>query len=243
IFDPHGDYTGLADMQGLKGRVRRYYAQFPVFEEDSEKVAEIVSTLGYELSPTMATVFPDIFQAAKTFYGDSDGRAERVAWLSRYLHNPRIDEYGIRPDMWLIAHIAEVAELLSRDNNQQADRQQLQEWGLESMTRYTPRDGGTLEGIKKRTYKAAATLRRMEQTSRKIAGNAEPLPTDRKELVQYNTVSVIALAGYTGEFQATIYSIIANDIFEARVREDLKLPALLLLEEAHNFAPAKANTS
>jgi len=31
-------------------------------------------------------------------------------------------------------------------------------------------------------------------------------------------------------------------LFSARVSNDLKLPVLLLLEEAHNFAPASANT-
>jgi uncharacterized protein len=46
----------------------------------------------------------------------------------------------------------------------------------------------------------------------------------------------------TGDFQATIYSIIAEHLFEARVRDELKLPVLLLLEEAHNFAPAQAHT-
>lgn len=35
IFDPHGDYTGLAEVPALKSKVRRHYAQFPVFEEDS----------------------------------------------------------------------------------------------------------------------------------------------------------------------------------------------------------------
>jgi uncharacterized protein len=43
--------------------------------------------------------------------------------------------------------------------------------------------------------------------------------------------------------QATIYSIISDDIFEARVNEELGLPVLLLLEEAHNFAPGRATTS
>jgi DNA helicase HerA-like ATPase len=51
-----------------------------------------------------------------------------------------------------------------------------------------------------------------------------------------------AVAGYTGDFQATIYSIITDELYDARVRDDLKLPVLLLLEEAHNFAPAKAAT-
>src|SRR5205807_4410230 len=49
IFDPHGDYTHLGEVKSLKGKVQRYYAQFPLFEEDSETVAEIVNSLGYPL--------------------------------------------------------------------------------------------------------------------------------------------------------------------------------------------------
>jgi len=65
IFDPHGDYTGLADVPQLKDRVKRFYASFPVFDEDSETVARIVSALGYELSPTMLGRFGDLFEVAK----------------------------------------------------------------------------------------------------------------------------------------------------------------------------------
>ncbi len=39
-----------------------------------------------------------------------------------------------------------------------------------------------------------------------------------------------------------MYSLIADSIFDARVSGDLKLPVLLVLEEAHNFVPARANT-
>ena len=82
----------------------------------------------------------------------------------------------------------------------------------------------------------------MEDISKRVAKDSRPLPTERTQLVKYGCISIISLAGYTSDFQATIYSIIADDIFEARVRDELKLPVLLLLEEAHNFAPAKANT-
>src|SRR5690348_14115255 len=67
IFDPHGDYTGLADVPALAGHVQRYYAQFPIFEEDSDTIAQIVDTQGYELTDTMRTRFDDVFQAAKSF--------------------------------------------------------------------------------------------------------------------------------------------------------------------------------
>jgi hypothetical protein len=127
-------------------------------------------------------------------------------------------------------------------NDDEIGKQQLVDWGWNSLSNYTGTDRRTLEGIKKRAYRAAASLYRMEQTNKKIALSAEPLPTDRTKLVQYGGISVVALAGYTSDFQATMYSIIADHIFGARVRDELQLPVLLLLEEAHNFAPAQSYT-
>jgi uncharacterized protein len=79
----------------------------------------------------------------------------------------------------------------------------------------------------------------MEDISKTISRNADALPQDRKQLVGYGKVSIIALAGYTSEFQAVIYNLVAEELFEERVRGTLDLPVLLLLEEAHNFAPAR----
>jgi DNA helicase HerA-like ATPase len=97
--------------------------------------------------------------------------------------------------------------------------------------------------MKKRVYKAAAALRRMEDTNRRLANDAQPLPQTRTDLVDYGRVSVVSLAGYTDEFRAMLYSLIAEELFEARVRGELSLPVLMLLEEAHNFAPARAETA
>jgi hypothetical protein len=89
IFDPHGDYTGLSDVPGLRGRVRRYYAQLPIFEEDSETVADVVSTLGYPLTDTMRTRFGDVFRAANAFVvDDADEMCDREAWLAESLGKP-----------------------------------------------------------------------------------------------------------------------------------------------------------
>jgi hypothetical protein len=241
IFDPHGDYTGLTDVPSLKDRVQRYYAQFPIFEEDSETVAEVVNTLGYALTDTMRTRFGDVFHAASSFIvDDEDEMQQRIEWLAQTIGKQDILTYGVRPDMWLVANLAEAGEIVLRDKSGIAKRQ-LVDWGWNGLNNYSGTDRRTLEGIKKRTYRAAAALRRMEQTNQKIARSAQPLPRVRTELVRYGQISVVALAGYTGDFQATIYSIIADDIFGARVSGDLKLPVLLLLEEAHNFAPARAS--
>ncbi len=242
IFDPHGDYTGLADVPSLRGKVQRYFAQFPVFEEDSETVAQIVGTLGYPMTETMLTRFGDLFKAAQSFIVDDAGEmAQRVEWLARVLAKPELIQYGVKPNLWLIANLAEASEIALRDQAGTL-RPQLIAWGWQALTNYTGTDARTLEGVKKRAARAASVLQRMETTNRKIAASSVPLPTKRKELVRYGAISVVSLAGYTSDFQATIYSLVADDIFAARVNDELKLPVILLLEEAHNFVPGKANT-
>jgi hypothetical protein len=239
IFDPRGDYTGLADVPELGKQVKRFYATFPVFEEDAETVASIVDTLGYPLSPTMRERFDQVFAFASRFIiDDEDEMGQRVQWLSARLANPSIAQYGVKPDMWLVANVAEAGELVIRQNDQQG-RAQLQGWGWNEVANYSGTDARTLEGIKKRCRRAAFALRRMEDTNRKVARKADPLPTDRTELVRYGQISVVSLAGYTSDFQATIDSLIAEDVFGKKVSDELRLPVLFVLEEAHNFAPAQ----
>jgi hypothetical protein len=241
IFDPHGDYTGLADVPSLKGKVQRYYAQFPIFEEDSETVAEIVNSLGYLLTDTMRTRFSDVFQAATSFIVDDEAEMkQRVEWLAQTVGKPELVTYNVKPNLWLIGNLAEAGEIALHQEDGGVATKQLIEWGWPNLKNYSGTDRRTLEGIKKRTYRAAVVLQRMEKTNQSVAKSAQPLPTNRTELVKYGCISVVSLAGYTGDFQATIYSIIADNIFDARVSGDLQLPALLLLEEAHNFAPARA---
>jgi uncharacterized protein len=239
IFDPHGDYTGLADVEKIEKRVKRFYASFPIFEEDAETVASIVDTLGYPLTPTMHGVFDQVFNFASRFIiDDKEEMTQRVQWLSTRLSNPSIHQYGVKPDMWLVSNLAEAGELVIRQDGQ-LGQTQLQGWGWNGFANYTGTDARTLEGIKKRCRKAASALRRMEDTNKRIARKAEPLPRDRAELVKYGQISVVSLAGYTSDFQATIYSLIAEDVFGKKVSDELRLPVLLVLEEAHNFAPAE----
>ena len=242
VFDPHGDYTGLSEVPELRERVRRYFVQFPIFQEDSETIAEIVNTLGYPLTDTMRTRFGDVFQAASQFLVSDDAEMrQRTQWLAERIGRPNVAIHGLQPDMWLVAHLAEAAESALRASDTAAKRH-LKDWGWTTLNNYSTTDVRTLEGIKKRAYRAAAALHRMEQANRLMVHSAEPLPADRKELVRYGGVTIVSLGGYTSDFQATIYSIIVDELFEMRLRNELKLPVLLVLEEAHNFAPAHAAT-
>src|SRR5690606_15406564 len=125
-------------------------------------------------------------------------------WLAQAIGRPEIVQYGMNRDLWLIAHMAAAAELSVR-NAIQANIQELQSWGWTTVANYSRADARTLEGMKKRIYKAAAALRRMEDTNRRLANNAQPLPQTRTDLVDYGRVSVVSLAGYTDEFRAMLY--------------------------------------
>lgn len=100
---------------------------------------------------------------------------------------------------------------------------------------------GWLEGLPVNLRVVAKRLRLMEDISKKVSRDSDPLPQDRTQLVEYGKISVIALSGYTSDFQATLYSLIAQEIFSARISNRLHLPVLFVLEEAHNFVPARAS--
>ena len=243
IFDPRGDYTGLADIESLRDRVNRYHAAFPIFEQEADTVAQIVGNLGYELSPTMIALFGDLFDASRRFY-EAEG-SERINWLTTNIDGRNADyihQNDIQPDLWLIANIADVAARSIRDarNENRENFEFLQQICWENLPEST--DPRTLEGIYKRARRAASQLTRMERVNQRIAGESRSMPQNREELVQYGKISVVSLAGYTGDFQATIYSIIAEELFEAKVTERLQLPFLLLLEEAHNFVPGRGTS-
>lgn len=241
IFDPHGDYARLGEVDGLGEKVKRYSAEFPIFDEDADTVAEIIGGLGSGLSDAMQVLFGEIFKAAqKLADGTPQELRERSALLSQIVGREEIIRWGIRPNLYLVADLAEAATLLIDNEEKAAQQEELRELCWQELNNYRKGNIRTLDAIKWRTRKAAKVLRRMETTNHKLARAHEKLPTDRRELVRYGQISVVSLAGYTSDFQATIFSIVAEDIFEKRVSGDLKLQVLLLLEEAHNFAPANA---
>ncbi len=241
IFDPHGDYTGLAEVPALRGRVRRYYAQFPIFEEDADTILSFIESLGWKPANTHVSLFGALFAGATAFIGQSDEeRRMRSAWLSSYLHQPDIARFGIKPDLYFLADfIQAVIEAGSREDSDAL--RQIIEWSGRKDLRINRQTAGWLEGFPRNIRRAARRIRQMEELNRHAAQSGEPLPTDRSELVRYGCISVISLAGYPDDFRAAIYSLIVESIFSKRVSGEIELPVLLVLEEAHNFAPSRAS--
>ena len=239
IFDPRGDYTRLGEVPELRGKVNRYYADFPVFEEDVDVVANMVSALvGYELSEAQTAIFPDIFKGARRLIGENaQENAEKIANI---LEDNGVTRFGLKADMFAIYWMARVAAHIVR-NDSNEDKEWVKKFFTISGDR---RQAGTLDVIARKARQAAYALRTMSDTNRQqMTGDdvlSLPSGSDRKELAQYGKISVISLGGYTGDFQAALFSIVAQDLFNMRVRGQLGYPALFVLEEAHNFAPAKA---
>jgi uncharacterized protein len=241
IFDPHGDYTGLADVPHLRGRVQRYFAQFPVFNEPAERVVTVVESLAWTLSNNQRALFDQIFAGARSFIDGTEKEiAERTVWLSRYLTNENIRKYGIQQNLYFLADFTEVLVRAGRNGDTETFRR-LRDWSAQEY-QISKQQSLWTEGLTQRLRVAAHALRRMENISRLRARDAMPLPGDRTELIQYGGISIISLAGYTTEFQATIYNLVAEELFDARVRGSVRLPFLMLLEEAHNFVPGQGST-
>lgn len=241
IFDPHGDYTGLSDVPGLRDRVRRYYAQFPIFEQDAETVVTVIESLGWPLANTHRSMFDDLFLGAFNFISAPPGELEkRTEWLSHYLEKESIIRFGLKPDLYFLADFVQ-AVVLAGKNEDNFALAQIIEWSNRDQLKINKQKAGWLESFQNNLRVAAKQLKQMEEISKKVSKTTEPLPTDRTKLVNYGEISIVALAGYRGDFQATLYSLIAEGIFNARVSNSLKLPVLLLLEEAHNFVPARSD--
>ena len=120
IFDPHGDYTGLADVTKLRDKVKRFYATFPVFDEDSETVASVIDSLGSKLTDPQRPVFDRLFDFAKQFLMVHPADVNvRKQWLIAFLNSQYVTMGTIRPNMHILGNLAEAGQRVIDTDDQQ----------------------------------------------------------------------------------------------------------------------------
>jgi DNA helicase HerA-like ATPase len=245
IFDPHGNYTGLADIEALRDKVRLFYAELPILEEDFDDAARIISGLsGEDMTSAQYDAFDSLFSAAPSLLSDdnlSSGVLEST--LFDITANTNITKYELRRDLFALSYIAEAVGILARRRDSDSERSRLAELGFDSIERVDARLSGTYRALARQLRRAAFALKEMQDLNRQRAGYAEPLPADRAELVRYGQISVVSLAGYTEDFRATLYTLISRRLFRLRTQGSLPYRYLMVLEEAHNYVPGHAETT
>lgn len=239
IFDPHGEYSSLSQIEELSQRVQNYYPDIQIFDEDANSIMRLISGLcGSSLSPKMETLFIDLFSFCSTILQNETSRTDFLNRLRNIRPNDSyLSSYGLRPDLFGVAAIGDGVRdlILEGDHFQLAE---LGELGYDGAPNFNRRDAETLRGIVWRTRKAAGIIARMAAINRRQISGGRPIPNDVKELVARGKICVVGLSGYTPDIRASMYNLITEKVFQERVQGAITLPFLLVLEEAHNFVPS-----
>ncbi len=240
IFDPHGDYTGLAAVPELRERVKLFRAHLPILDEDGGDAVQIINGLsGEEITPTQLDAFDSFFGAAKELLRADGGLDLLSTELLKITQNQYLSTYGLRADLFGLSYLADALARLCKEKDD-VRSSCLESLGFEGGYPLTPKLAGTYNALARKLRRSALAVRRMESINQARAGAAAPLPLDRTKLVAYGQLSVVSLAGYSEELQATLFTLISETLFTARVRGEVRYPFVLVLEEAHNFVPGKS---
>jgi len=243
IFDPHGEYSGLSEIEAIKDRVHNYYADIKIFEEEQDDIVRLINGLGRsELTPRMQDIFTDLFRFSSIIIQDQVTCQNMCnLLLSVRPDDQYLQKYGLSPNLFGIAAIGQcICEAIRGDN--QSFLSQIDSLGYTGVVALNNRDAETINGIVWRTRRAAGALANMARINRKISMGKESLPTDINTLIKKGSINVIGLAGYSSELRASIYSLVVEKLFQNRIQNLIDLPFLLVLEEAHNFAPGAPTT-
>src|SRR6202040_507312 len=103
--------------------------------------------------------------AKKLLEGTPQELAERAAWLSKYLNNPNIEKYGIKPDLYFLADLTEA--LVRAGQNEDATAfATIGNWAGQQL-QFSKKQAGYIEGLIIRLRTTAKALRLMEGISKK----------------------------------------------------------------------------
>src|SRR5690242_7938912 len=164
IFDPHGDYTGLAAVPALKNRVQLFRADLPIFDEDVDTAAQIVSGLsGEEMTPAQYDAFATLFAAVPSLFAKdnlSDGLLRDL--LLKITKDQSIAKFGISRDLFGLAHLASAVNVLAKLKDKRSKQSEpteeetlLIDAGLDAMEKIDAQQAGTFRVTSRQCRKAA----------------------------------------------------------------------------------------
>lgn len=238
IFDPHGEYSVLADVPEIKSKVHLFHANIPFWDLGTDDAVQVINGLsGEEMTPPQYDAFKKIRSASKSVLSDENMAAAKKVFFD-IIANEYINTYPFRKNLFALAYLTEAASILSKRKEETEEKTTLATLGLNVLP-----DGnlaGTFNALARQIRRAAFALQEMERINQEQDSNAKPLPSNRNDLIDFGKISVVSLAGYSESVKATLYAYIAKHVFNARVQRKIPYQFLLVLEEAHNFVPGKS---
>jgi len=231
VFDPHGDYIGMKKTEDLSNPVTVYVPEIFFDMDHEDQIIDLVQTLSGE--PFTEAQLP-VFQAAFEFILDQ--KEEFLRFCQEYSEQTGNQIY-IGPSGDFVPSIWVVASLLEEVIN-------LKDAGLtfdELPRDLTTATRTTLNAITRRCHKMGNAVKRMRDMNRRIANlynvETQELPHDPKAMIGKGKVAIVNLSGYDDRIKSAMLASILSELFSARVKDEIPLPFLVVVEEAHNFAP------
>ncbi|HLT18765.1 MAG TPA: ATP-binding protein [Thermomicrobiales bacterium] len=243
IFDPHGEYTGLAEVPALKDRVKLYQTHIPILDESPDDAQALIESLaGEEMSAPQVEGFSMLFRAARRVISDDNLRSGKLEeTLFAITGNENIRKYPLRSDLFALSHLAEAVHTALTNKDAEGKRA-LADLGFSQINQIPQQQFGSFRVLARQLRRASFELKKNADINRlRSPQGSVPLPADRSELVRYGQISVVMMAGYPDTLKATAYSLIAGDLFHGRVQGKVKYPFNMVIEEAHNFVPSSAS--
>ncbi|QYU68678.1 ATP-binding protein [Leptolyngbya sp. 15MV] len=218
IFDPHGDYLGLAEKQKLfpKSRIRTWYPMLRVRDGNVGAVTELIEKMGKRLTDAQQQLFLYLLNNTKVTDGEEAaeyirkmiGHAEAIAAKKR-----KKDE-----------HLDEELDSIRLPTIQAAKR------SLEFVLGNLQQMKGNNERLRRQDRFKGYDFKEM------------PDPWDAPDdIVAPGLVSVFYLAGYDHLNQSAIVSMVLEALFAHRSTLSGVIPPFqAIIEEAHNFIPSRS---
>jgi DNA helicase HerA-like ATPase len=241
IFDPHGDYVGFRDTFGDRVTIYR-----PYIHMTSDAVEEMLKFVNDVSGFPLTTAMEPTFRQAYLLICDP-GRAKRLTEIADVYQATAGKELYTRskstgqPNFWAIRALLEAIDELVEQlpDGDLRDR-------FESAVPQTLLKAGNRGNVVTRLIKVGAHVNAMERMNQQIVARynqpLEDLPEDRTQMIEKGKVSVVCLGGYDQVIQTSMVASVLDDLFEKRIIKKIKIPFLVVLEEAHNFIPGSGES-
>jgi hypothetical protein len=234
IFDPHGDYAGMKKTEGYADKVEIYFPVIHFESWDVEDITKLVENLsGSKFTEAQEPIFVDAYN----FVVKNEKTCDKLR--AQYKKDFGVELYRkSKAGYYNIFSVIKFLEAVINIKNEGME-ENYSDFGIDSIINAQQR---SIFSIIRKCTKMGGNLQTVQAMNKMIAKqygvDLQTIPEDLSTLVQKGKVSIISLSGYSELIQSAILSQVLENLLQAKVKGEITLPFLSVIEEAHNFAPS-----